>query len=235
MKARRHAGSAKSDCYRPSIGHPRSTPRQASLGKQATNLVLEPGPRPRQRLRICRRLSAPLLFFLPADEQAPPTFRQGPAWIWPRPRLRRCFRRQRPSTRHGGLRSDRRELEIETLRPRPPTALRLGRIGDWRWLSEPARAAPAYSPASCPTGANLWALRSLRGAPGFLSLRGRGFRCRGSRGLRPLDSWCPIISSIAPHQAADSAFSARGVAARRHSPMPSCPTLCRLLGDVARA
>ncbi|MCT0202320.1 S-methyl-5'-thioadenosine phosphorylase [Synechococcus sp. CS-603] len=123
------------------------------------------------------------------------------------------------------------ELEIKTPFGAPSDRLRLGRIGDLEvvFLARHGRH-HSYSPSEVPYRANLWALRSL-GVRWILSCSAVGSL---QEPLRPLDMLVPDQFIDRTHQRPISFFG-QGAVAHVGIADPFCPTLCRLLGDVAES
>jgi len=123
------------------------------------------------------------------------------------------------------------ELEVETPFGTPSDRLRLGRIGDLEvvFLARHGRH-HSYSPSEVPYRANLWALRSL-GVRWILSCSAVGSL---QEPLRPLDMLVPDQFIDRTHQRPISFFG-EGAVAHVGIADPFCPTLSRLLGDVAES
>jgi len=123
------------------------------------------------------------------------------------------------------------EIEIDTPFGAPSDRLRLGRIGDLEvvFLARHGRH-HTHSPTDVPYRANLWALRSL-GVRWILSCSAVGSL---QEPLRPLDMLVPDQFIDRTHQRPLSFFG-EGAVAHVGIADPFCPTLSRLLADVAES
>ncbi len=124
---------------------------------------------------------------------------------------------------------DMREVAVDTPFGSPSDTLRLGRIGDLEvvFLARHGRH-HTLSPTEVPYRANLWALRSL-GVRWILSCSAVGSL---QEPLRPLDMLVPDQFIDRTHQRPLSFFG-QGAVAHVGIADPFCPSLSRMLADVA--
>jgi 5'-methylthioadenosine phosphorylase len=123
------------------------------------------------------------------------------------------------------------EIAVDTPFGPPSDALRLGRIGEMEvvFLARHGRH-HSHSPTEVPYRANIWALRSL-GVRWILSCSAVGSL---QEPLRPLDMLVPDQFIDRTHQRPLSFFG-QGAVAHVGIADPFCPTLSRLLADVAES